>query len=275
MGRDRWDKPKRSRCRNKSYLFTKTMVCPRAKKCIKLGLSLWVSGLNPANDCLRTLCKSFNLFLPGLELSWEWLLVYFHFFFFFLLSGISNLSCFGDCMTPKCRTLPPSKCKGVDFTTEDGVTGFAVLLSMGEKVLEKWLSYGVRVRVVQIPQWDLPFATGFNWAQHWISHSDWAGRAQVEKGEQQGVRAGGISGPCQMPCLESEMEQNRGSLEVSWFFGCSLNLLCSVDSQQTSASASCKGLCFPWYCFSHSENPWLFLPQIFCFGMSSYTGIVS
>lgn len=84
------------------------------------------------------------------------------FFFFFLLSSISNLSCFGDCMTPKCRTLPPSKCKGVDFTTEDGVTGFAVLLSMGEKVLEKWLSYGVRVRVVQIPQWDLPFATGFN-----------------------------------------------------------------------------------------------------------------
>lgn len=65
-------------------------------------------------------------------------------------------------MTPKCRTLPPSKCKGVDFTTEDGVTGFVVLLSMGEKVLEKWLSYGVRVRVVQIPQWDLPFATGFN-----------------------------------------------------------------------------------------------------------------
>lgn len=39
---------------------------------------------------------------------------------------------------------------------------------------------------------------------------------------------------------------------LSWFFGCSLSLLYSVDSQQTSAS--CKGLCFPWYYFSHSKN---------------------
>lgn len=40
---------------------------------------------------------------------------------------------------------------------------------------------------------------------------------------------------------------------VTWFFGYSLCFLYSVDSQQTSAS--CKGLCFPWYYFSHSKDP--------------------
>lgn len=71
MGRERYKncfQPRSSQCRNKCYLFIKTVVHPRGRKCTRLGFSSWVPGLSPANDCLRALGKSSHLLLPVLHL---------------------------------------------------------------------------------------------------------------------------------------------------------------------------------------------------------------
>lgn len=80
MGIDTWGERREncfqlrsSSCRNKCYLFIKTVVCPRGRKCTRLGFSSWVPGLSPANGCLRALGKSSHFFLPvpSIRLYWE------------------------------------------------------------------------------------------------------------------------------------------------------------------------------------------------------------
>lgn len=99
---------------------------------------------------------------------------------------------------------------------------------------------------------------------------DWA---QVEKGEWQGLRAGGISGPCQILSLESEREQNRGTLEGSHD---SLAILSasSILWIPSKPLLRAKGCASPGIISLTVRILVLFLPQIFL-GMSSYTGIVS
>lgn len=185
----------------------------------------------------------------------------------------------------QCRTLLPSKSESVGFTTEDGLLrGLAGLFSwawvlrvfswegFGEMVFISWGREFCRGLCLQ---WDLPSATGSNSPQPWVRHSDWADWAQVEKGEQQGVRAGGVSGPCQISSLESDREQNRGILEVSHDSLAALSaasILWIPSKPQLLLHA--KGCASLGIAFLTVRILVLFLPQIFCLGMSSYTGIV-
>lgn len=79
MGIDTWGEidenccqPRSSSCRNKCYLFIKTMVHPRGRKCMRLGFSSWVPGLSPANGWLRALGKSPHFFLLVLSICFYW-----------------------------------------------------------------------------------------------------------------------------------------------------------------------------------------------------------
>lgn len=78
------------------------------------------------------------------------------------------------------------------------------------------------------------------------------------------------------PCLESEREQNRGSLEVSHDSSAALSassVLWIPSKPQLLLHA--KGCASPSIASLTVRILVLFLPQISCLGMSSYTGIVS
>lgn len=190
----------------------------------------------------------------------------FCFLVLFFFSRIFYLCCLVTVWLLQCRTLLPSKSESVGFTTEDGLLrglvglfswawvlrvfswegfGEMVFISWGQRVLQRPLS---SVRSLFCHRLQLTPALS---QTQWLS---WLGPGR------EGRTARGQSWRClwTLPDLQSGIRQGakqRHLRGLSRFFGCSLSCLYSVDSQQTSASTSCKGLCFPWYCFSHSKNP--------------------
>lgn len=126
-----------------------------------------------------------------------------------------------------------------------GTAWAVVLLSMGERVLGKAAFMWVRVRehcrgTHSVSSGITLLATGFNSSlrsteSHVVTE---AGKDNSKRSELEAPSARHSGG-----------EQHRGSLgapHISFSRGFSLSLVSSVDSLQTSASAPCKALCFPW-----------------------------